>query len=85
MAKMGQRKVSEKKEGGSDFISPVFGVNVVVPALHVEATATIAVGSTLGIPIMREGFITETDFLLSPVAPIAAVSTTLLLNTSTSI
>ena len=32
----------------------------------VQATTVIAVGSTLGIPIMREGFVTETGLLPPP-------------------
>ncbi len=81
MATMGQRKVSEKKVGGKftepkkgsrHVIAPAPGLlpgatrlNVVIPKMQVVVIATVAVGSTLGIPIMREGFVTETGLLPS--------------------
>ncbi len=84
MATMGQRKVSEKKaggkftepkKGGGQFIAPApvllpgaTRLNVVIPTMQVEAIATVAIGSTLGIPIMRDGFVTETGLLPSSAA-----------------
>lgn len=64
MAKMGQRKVSEKK-GGGELTLPALGLGVLIPTIQVEAAGTVAGGSTLGTPIMREGFVTETGFLPS--------------------
>lgn len=77
MAKMGQGKVSKKKRDGGELTSVALGLSVIIPTIQVEATATVAVGSTLGIPIMREGFVTETGFLPSSTASAALASTSI--------
>ena len=77
MAKMGQGKVSEKKKSGGELTSPVLGLNIVIPTMQVEATAIVGIGFTLGIPIMREGFVTETGFLPLSTVSAALVSTSL--------
>ena len=70
MAKMGQRKVSEtKKREGTGLTVPALGLNVVIPTVQVQTSAMVSVGSTLGIPIMREGFVTETGLL--PSSPVS--------------
>jgi hypothetical protein len=42
---------------------------IVVPTMLVHVSPTVAVGSTLSIPIMREGFVTETGLLPPSAAP----------------
>ena len=49
------------------------GLHVVISSVQLAATTTLA-GSTLGTPIMREGFVTETGFLPSSSADEACAS-----------
>lgn len=63
MAKMGQRRMSETKKAESERTLPTLGVVVVMPMLQIETTMPVVIGSTLGVPIMREGFVTETGLL----------------------
>jgi hypothetical protein len=65
MAKMGTRKVKRTSDVEGAPFSLSGGVNVFTSVLHVDLAGVVTVGSTLGIPIMREGFITDTDFLPS--------------------
>jgi hypothetical protein len=73
MAKMGQGRMSQKKKVGSELTSPTPGVSVITLTVPIEMTATVVIGSTLGVPIMRDGFVTETGLLPSSmVAPTIA-------------
>jgi hypothetical protein len=45
------------------------GARIVVPTMLVHVSPPVAVGSTLSIPIMREGFVTETGLLPPSAAP----------------
>jgi len=71
MAKMGKGEVTSKRGGspsppdltrGTARVRDSVRLHIVVPTGHIAATTTIA-GSPLGIPIMREGFVTETGLL----------------------
>ena len=67
MATMGRRKVNPGKEpvGLSKQIGTVMA-NLVVSPIQTTPVATTGFGtaSPLGAPIMREGFVTDTGFLI---------------------
>jgi hypothetical protein len=67
MAKMGTRKVIQKEL--ADAISPLQlvpqPVNLVINPFQIQPVATLGLPlSDIGMPIMREGFITATGFLV---------------------
>ena len=57
--------MSEKKKAGRESTPPTLGVSVVILTTQMETTTTVVIAPTLGVPIMREGFVTETGLLLS--------------------
>jgi hypothetical protein len=56
--------MSSKKKGGGDLASTT-GVSLVAVTMPIDTSMTVVIGSTLGTPIMREGFVTETGLLPS--------------------
>lgn len=79
MATMGTRKLSGKQGAsppvpvaaeppvdltprGTGSLRAGSGLHVIIPAVQIAAVTTLA-GSTLGTPIMRDGFVTDTGFL----------------------
>jgi hypothetical protein len=87
MATMGKRTLSPKKNAaslrgdpGTVLSTPKLGrCEVVISTTVLDVDSAVAIGSTLGIPIMREGFVTETGLLPSSSTPTSVVSTALLL------
>ena len=81
MAKMGAGKVASRRSPKlagaerSPLAAPaVFGLNLILPAAEVAPVTQRGLESpVVGLPIMREGFITETGFL----PPTQAIQTTL--------
>jgi len=65
--------MSQKKKTGAELTSPILGVGVVIPTMQMEMTTTVVIGSTLGVPIMREGFVTETGLLPSSTVTSTAI------------
>lgn len=72
MAKMGQGKMSAERKAGDKLVATTPGLSVVIPTIQMATTAVI-IRSTLGVPIMREGFITETGFLPSSMVTSTAI------------
>lgn len=73
MAKMGAGKVREKKMTAAEGLNlPISGTSILMPTLFM-GSSTVIPGSALGIPIMREGFTTETGLLLPSVAVTTAI------------
>lgn len=73
MAKMGEGKVRERKMKAAEGLNfPISGTSILMPTLQMGSAAVI-LGSTLGIPIMREGFTTETGLILPSVAIATAI------------
>ncbi len=71
MAAMGTRKVTSRKpKPKTHFDSPLgqvglVAVNLIVSPFHIQPVATIGYRpASLGTPIMREGFVTDTGFLI---------------------
>jgi hypothetical protein len=54
------------------FNLPISGTSILMSTLQM-GSSTVILRSTLGIPIMREGFTTETGLLLSSVAVATAI------------
>lgn len=82
MATMGKSKLSPKKNTASLTVGPVTALStpklgrreVVISTTVLDANSAVAIGSTLGTPIMREGFVTETGLLPSSSTPTSVVS-----------
>jgi hypothetical protein len=72
MAKMGDGKVREKMKAAAGVNLPISGTSIIMPTLQMDSS-TVILGSSLGIPIMREGFTTETGLLLPSVAIATAI------------
>lgn len=76
MAKMGKRDMSVRKPGrvAPDTAAPLpvdfLGVNLIASPIRIQTVAIVDyLPTTLGLPIMREGFITGTGFLPTPPRP----------------
>ena len=72
MAKMGDGKVREKMKAAEGLNLPISGTSILMPTLQMDSS-TVILGSSFGIPIMREGFTTETGLLLPSVAIATAI------------
>lgn len=67
MAKMGTRKVIQTGSADAVELQQLFPqpVNLVINPFHIQPVATLGLPlSDIGMPIMREGFITATGFLV---------------------
>jgi hypothetical protein len=70
MAKMGKREgvkqnpAAKSLDSGAGFLGLAPWVNLIVSPVRIHTTATLGFAPmSFGVPIMREGFVTETGFL----------------------
>jgi hypothetical protein len=70
MATMGRREVADKERKLASSDGPfrvlrIIGVDLIATSLQIQTVATLAPASPEfgGLPIMREGFITQTGYL----------------------
>jgi hypothetical protein len=76
MAKMGHGEVNETRTVARPIAMPVTA-GVVLTSTHVEVKIVL-IGAAANVPIMRDGFVTETGFLSSPMLGGSRQSTCLL-------